>query len=234
MSSPNDNFLLKDGNDSPFKLRAKDVSAAQDGSVQVVRHLATLYPVDYGIGGCYHKQFRGGAMAAGLASNAPILALRNTSVLVNALIRKIKLNAWSTGTGFAAGLAKFELFVARGFTVQDTGGGAATMTSPQGKLRADMATSQCAIQVATTTNLTAGTRTLDADPVESLVLGAPTAANTQFWLPNSLRLFDKAGSDHPLLLVKDEGLVLQATVPATGTWSWSASIEWDEVMLVNF
>ncbi|WP_024340974.1 hypothetical protein [Bradyrhizobium japonicum] len=233
MPSPNDNFLLKDGNDNPFELRAKDVSSLQDGSLQIVRHLSTLYPVDYGIGGCFHRLVRSGSMGAGLTSNSPILAFRNPSSNLNALIRRVRLNAWSLSTGFTTGLATFEMYVARGFSVQDTAGTAETMTTPQGKLAASMSGSACLIQRASTGALTAGTRTLDSVPLDAHNGAAPTSTNTQFaGLP--VKIFEKLGSDHPLLLTQNEGFVLQATVPATGVWAWSAAIEWDEVPPVNF
>ena len=34
----------------------------------------------------------------------------------------------------------------------------------------------------------------------------------------------------PLILAgSGEGFVIQATVPATGTWTWGCAIDWDEV-----
>lgn len=233
MASPNDNFQLKDAVDNTFKARAKDVSAAQDGSLQIMRHLATPYPVDYGIGGCYHAVFKSGIMAAGLAANSPILAFRNTSPSMNALIRHIKFNAWTLGTGFAAGLATMELYIAKSFTAMDTGGN--TGTTSAAKLATSMGGSSAAVQWATTGALTAGTRTLNTYPLEAENVSAPTTAYTPF-TTNPLRadLLDKNGGDHPVLLAQNEGLVLQATVPGTGLWSWAARIVWDEVPLTNY
>lgn len=230
--SSNDNLAIKDGNDNAKSMRSKDVSAAGDGSLQRILHFSTMYPVDYGAGGCYHTVVKSGSMAAGLAAGSPILAFRNPSTTLKALVRRIKFNAWTIGTGFAAGLATTELYVARSFTAMDTGGAALTV---QGKLATAMAAASSVIQYATTGTLTAGTRTLDTNPVESENVTAPTAAYTPF-TSNPLRanIFDKLGSDHPLLLAQNEGFVLQSTVPATGVWGWSCKIEWDEVPLVNY
>jgi hypothetical protein len=42
-------------------------------------------------------------------------------------------------------------------------------------------------------------------------------------------LFRMMPGELPLVLATGEGIVIEATVPATGTWSWVASIDWDEV-----
>lgn len=234
MSSPNDNFLLKDGNDAPFKLRAKDVSSGQDGSLQVVRHFATLYPVDYGVGGCFHRTVKSGTMSAGLASGAPILAFRNVSSTLNALVRRVRFAAWSLGTGFAAGIASVEMYVARSFSAMDTGGSAVDLTSPQAKLAASMAAPAAQMRYGSTGTLTAGTRTLETAPIDAVNAAAPTSANAVIFGSSPVNLFNRAQGEHPLLLANNEGFVLQATVPATGTWGWTAAIEWDEVPLLNF
>lgn len=108
MASPNDNFDLRNGLDALFKVRAKDISTAQDGSLQFMRHLATPHPVDYGLGGCYQLTSKSGTMAAGLAANAPIYSFRWTSSTKLALLRRIRFSAYSLGTGFTAGVAVFE------------------------------------------------------------------------------------------------------------------------------
>lgn len=234
MSSPNDNTQINNSLDSPVKLRTKDVSSAQDGSLQFNKALATPYPVDYGVYGIFHTTVKSGAVAAGLSAGAPIIAFRNSSALINALVRRIKLRAWSTGTGFAAGLITFEMYVARSFTVMDTGGAPVTLTAPQAKLATAMGVPLCAIQAGSTAGLTAGTRTLDTLPIEAKNFGANTATYTLQNPPDGLPLFEKLGAEHPLLLASNEGFVIQATVPATGTWAWSAAIEWDEVPVNNF
>lgn len=238
MSSPNDNLSIKDGGDNPKSMRSKDVSAASDGSLQIIRHLATLYPVDFGIGGCYHTVIKSGSMAAGLAAAAPILSFRNSLTTVNAILRRIKFSAWSLGTGFTAGLATFDLFVARSFTASDTGGAAVTLTAPQAKLMSSMAGAGVTIRASTTATLTAGTRTLDTNPIESLNVAVGTATNTPFvggvnGSPPAM-FHEKRGSEHPVVLAQNEGFVIQATVPATGVWGWAAALEWDEVPPVNF
>lgn len=233
MSSPNDNTQINNSLDSPVKLRTKDVSTAQDGSLQFNRALCTPYPVDYGTAGIFHTTVKSGAFAAGLAAGSPILAFRNPSALQNSLIRRVKFQAWSTSIGFAAGLITFEMYVARSFSVMDTGGASVSLAAPQAKLATAMGAPLSAIQYSTTAGLTAGTRILDTLPIENRTLAAPTTTYTQMMDP-SKPLFEKRGAEHPLLLAASEGFVIQATVPGTGTWQWSAAIEWDEVPVINF
>lgn len=229
-----DNTILKDGSENSYSLRAVDISAAQDGSLRRTLLYSSLMPPDYaGLGGGYHHTSKSGVIAAGMTVGAPIYAFVNPSASMLALIRRVRLAAWSSAAGFAAGLAIFDMFVARGFTVLDTGGVNPTMTTPQMKLRASHAVPVCQIARANAGALTAGTRTLDLGVIETLVLAAPTSANTPF-SPAPVSLIDKKGGEHPLTLAQNEGFVIQGTVPITGTWQFSLGIEWDEVPLVQF
>lgn len=235
MPSPNDNISLKNGLSQSYFMRAKDISASQNGSLQAVRHLASAYPVDYGTGGCFQLVSKSGLIGAGAAANSPVYSFRWTSSTMLALIRRIKFQAWSL-TGFTAGLAFLDLYRCVGWTVADTGGSTDTLTGDNGNLRTSMAgTVLGEIRHANTGVLTAGTRTKDAQPFESRTFNVTNAANTIFTdaaRPNAF--FEKLGSEHPLTLAQNEGFTLQATVPATGTWTFAITPEWDEVPLVNF
>jgi hypothetical protein len=193
--------------------------------------LATLYPIDYGAGGSYHGAFKSGAMGAGLSANTPIFELRNPSTSLFALIRKFKLSAWSTTTGFTAGLATFDLFFARSYTVDDSGGTTISLSGDQCQMRTSMGSSIILPKIGP--SLVAGTRTLDTYPIESWVAAAPTGATTPFATGPQTMLNLQQG-EHPVMLAQNEGIVLQATVPATGTWAFSVALEWDEVPLSQF
>jgi hypothetical protein len=234
MGSPNDNISLKDAvNPATFKMRTKDISGAQDGSLQTMQHLASPFPVDYGVGGCFQLCSKSGIMAAGLAANSPIYSFRWTSATMNALVRRVRLQAWSLGTGFTAGLAFFDMFVCRNWTVADTGGTTDTTTTDNGNLRTVMpATLLLELRHSATATLAAGTRTKDAQPVDSVTYGVTTTVNTPFSAPT--KLFERLGAEHPLLLGVNEGFTIQATVPATGTWSFWITPDWDEVPLANY
>jgi len=234
MASPNDNISLKDGLSATFKMRAKDTSATQNGSLQSVNHLATPYPVDYGIGGCFQIASKSGIMVAGVSANSPIYSFCWTSATLNALIRRVRLQAWSLGTGFTAGIAVFDMFVCRSWTVADTGGTTDTLTTDNGNLRTAMpATALSELRHSATATLTAGTRTKDIQPVDTISYGVTTAANTLF-SASVTKLFERIGAEHPLVCVANEGFTIQASVPATGTWGWSIITEWDEVPLTSY
>ena len=236
MPSPNDNMSLKDGNDNPFKMRAKDVSAAQDGSLQRVLHLASPFPVDYGVGGCYKFALRSGQMSAGLGANSPVFSLRNTSSTLLVILRKLRFNMWTNSTPFASGTnMTFETFIARNFTASDSGGSGVNLTGKNGAQRTAMASSALGdLRVASTATLTAGTRTLDQNAFATVVAGAPTAAGVSMNPSGPIILYDRGVDEHPLVLAQNEGIVLQATMPATGVWSFQIDPSWDEVPLNNF
>jgi hypothetical protein len=229
MASPNDNITIKDGNANPFKQRTKDVSLTSDGSIQFVRHLNTPYPVDYGAGGCYQICSKSGIMAAGLAAAAPIYSWRWTNTTLLGILRRVKFQAWGLGTAFTAGIATIDMFVCRGWTAADTGGVTETITGDNNNLRTAMPAMQVQeIRHSSTAALTAGTRTKDVQPIESLNFTIGAVAN-QTWSPNPVNLYEKSETEHPLVLVQNEGFTVQATVPATGTWSWMMTTYWDEV-----
>jgi len=235
MPSPNDNISLRDAvKPATFKMRTKDTSLAQDGSLQTMRHLSMPCPVDYGIGGCFQLCSKSGIMAAGLAANSPIYSFRWASTTLNAIVRRVRFQAWSLGTGFTAGLAFLDMFVCRGWTAADTGGTTETLTGDNGNLRTAMPASILPeLRHAATASLTAGTRVKDIQPVESMTYAITTAINTPF-LPTSTILFERLGAEHPLVLANNEGFTIQVTVPATGTWSWWITTAWDEVPLEDY
>lgn len=190
----------------------------------------TLYPNDVGLLGAYSTTVKSGIMAAGLAGAAPIVAFQwkpATNVTALAAIRRMKFSMYDLGTGFAAGDVLFEWYVARAFTVQDTGGGAATLTTNNAKLRTSYATTQAAIQVSATATLTAGTRTLDSNPFRALQSVATTTAFGAIVLPET-EVYRVQPGETPLILAPSEGIVIQATVPATGTWTFYAGFDWEE------
>lgn len=220
---------LKDGLGNEFTYLTKDVSAAQDNSLRASRSYASLYPPEYGFGGCYQMTAKSGVMAAGLAGNSPIFSFRWTLADRVAVLRRLRLSAWSLGTGFTAGLALFDLYVARTFTIADTGGASVLPTLNNAKLKTSMAAVGIGdLRCATTATLTAGTRALDAAPINTLAATIGAAQNTAFW-PAQQILFERAGSEHPLVLAVSEGFIVQATVPATGTWTFAITPEWDEL-----
>lgn len=177
-----------------------------------------------------------GTMAAGLVAASSVFTFTN-SVGNVFLLKKILLSAYGAGTGFTAGTGKFDLIYARSYSVGDSGGtdltpGGTTYLS-QNRLRWTMAQSgnsgRGAIRIASTGALTAGTRTLDAQPIASLPCICSATPGTLMVSPNS-PLWDERAGEFPLVFGSGDGVIIQATVTGTGTWVMSIIVKWVELV----
>lgn len=224
---------LKDGLGNEFTVVTKDVSPTQNNSIRQNWHLATKYPVEHRSGGAYYTTLKSGIMVANVAANSPIVSFRFVSPSLICLLRKLELSFWNVTTAFVTGICSFDAFVARTYTSEDTGGTLAALSGNVGKLRTDHQTTLSHLRCSDTTPLAAGTRTLDAHPFETINVGIPAtdAVINRLYL-NNAKLFEE--HDHPLVLGTMEGVIVQATVPATGTWSFNLTAVWDEVEANNF
>lgn len=185
-------------------------------------------PDDYGSLGIYNKAMTSGTMAAGLAVAANIYQFRWSNATNLCIIRKIRISAGNAGTGFTAGAGIFNLFPARSFTANGSGGTAGTLTGNNGKLRTSMGTMLVGdVRISSTAALTAGTWTLDTDPIAAVTTGVQATAGVQILPPTDL--FYHADNEMPFVLAQNEGFTIQATVPATGTWTFSVQTEWEEL-----
>lgn len=186
-------------------------------------------PMNVGAFGSYSFGAASGIMAAGLAGASPIFTFRSAAAAgPNCLIRRVLFSAIGLGTGFAAGSGLFKLFGLRAYTVSDTGGGAATTTTNNLKRRTSFATTAVQdLRTSATAALTAGTSTADASALGSIFGVCSATANTVIVPPTDFLRF--TGEAWPLVLAPNEGFTIQATVAATGTWSFSVNIDWDEV-----
>jgi hypothetical protein len=187
-----------------------------------------IYPNTAGLSGSYQKTLVSGTMAAGLAANAPIFSFRYGGS-GNAVIKAVRISAANQGTAFAAGSSSHAMYVARAFTASDSGGTAGTLTGNNGDLRTAFPTTAVSdFRIASTATLTAGTRTLDTDPIAALVNGIQATAGSSITPGTQALFYPQNAGDYPLVLVQNEGFVIQATVPATGTWTFQVTVEWDE------
>ena len=179
-----------------------------------------------------------GAISAGIAGASEILQIRWTSTAKLCAIHSLKVNGMYATTAFAAGAIDLNATIARAFTAAGTGGGTVTLTTNNNKMQTDFATSVMGeIRVATTAALTAGTKTLDATTVGSILthssggVGSATPIIGSIYLPK-LTLFeaDTASVQHPIVLEANEGLIVRCTVPATGVWTIGFELKWAEVV----
>lgn len=187
-------------------------------------------PLDPGALGVYRKSLLSGTMAAGLAANAEVFQFRWSDATRLCAVQKVILDGLSgSATAFAAGFGKVDLVPARSWSADGSGGTAGTITGNNGKLRTSFGTTLLgATRISSTAALTAGTKTLDTDPIGQLSLSFGIVVSVQY--ANQVVLFgEDIGPTHPLVLAQNEGFVLRATVPATGTWQFGVTVHWTEV-----
>lgn len=187
----------------------------------------SLRPHDPGLLGAYRLSMATGVMAAGLAANSEILQFRWTDATRLCVIHKINFEGMGSIVAFAAGVAMFRATVARAFTVAGTGGAVATITTNNGKMRTSFPTTLLGeFRIATTAALGVGTKVLDAQDIGSTVGGVTAVAG--IGIPPDGLLQPIAGYEHPLILAANEGFVVRATVPITGTWTAGFTVSWSE------
>ncbi|MCP3475158.1 hypothetical protein NLM33_33070 [Bradyrhizobium sp. CCGUVB1N3] len=223
-----DNKQIKDGLGNLFTIRMHDLTQVQDGSLQRSMVFSTLLPVDYTSGGAFQRTSRSNIMAAGAAAQSPIYSFWWPSATTLALVRRIRISAWSDSVGFTAGLAIFNLLTLRQFLAEMTPGLVSDLTGNSAKLRTSMVTSQASIVHSDTAPLTGGTYTADPGATDIWVGSVGANAFTPF-AAAPVKLFEKLQGEMPLLFAQYEGFMITATVPATGTWRFAVTTEWDEL-----
>lgn len=198
----------------------------------------SVRPSDPGVYGEYSFAVNSGVMAAGLAANSPVFAFRWASNSIMALIKSVRFTAATDVTAFAQGAVIIDLIRATGFTVQDTGGASISLAGKSQALsQSRMAASQIQIAasatgqiaIAGTATLTAGTRVLDNNAMGILVSSVGAVPANFVSMQPGVLLDRLDPRKHPLELALNEGFVIRATVPATGTWRFGVEMDWDEV-----
>jgi len=130
--------------------------------------------------------------------------------------------------------------VARAFSAVDSGGTAITMTTNNMKKRTSHATSLVNdIRIASVAQLTAGTRTLDAQALAAFrYWELATGAAVQHGRAGMT--FDARNpGTYPLVLSNTgngEGFIVHNTVAYTtsGTQRWVVTVEWDEIINADY
>lgn len=193
-------------------------------------------PQELGTRGAYCFGGVSGTMAAGLAGNSEIVQCRWIDATRIMLLRSVKLSAHQQGTAFTAGAIEFNLTCARSWSADGTGGNAIVFsTNNTNKKRTDFPLSlfsDTGFRVASTAALGAGTKTLDTNRAASVVSFvssvATTADSSPLLAPTYLWTRDTS-DEYPFLFEQNEGFVVRATVPGTGTWTFGVTIEWSEL-----
>lgn len=181
--------------------------------------------------GAYRQSLFTGSVGAGLAANSEIAQFRYTGASL-AMVKRIQMDTVCATTAFAAGAISFRLLTATGWSADGSGG--SVLTTPLA-LDSRMAVPVASLRVATTTALGAGTKTLQGVTTNQQGIGinlgftAPATPAVGVQMP-AADLFNAASIyQEPAILQNNQGLVVVATVPATGVWITGFTIEWTEI-----
>jgi len=210
-------------------------------------------PIYVGSLGAYQISASSGTVAAGLAGGSTVFSCRWGDATRLMLVRRVGILAQNAGTAFTAGTTLFDMVVGRSFSVSDSGQTALTPSGNLYKKRTNFGTSLITdMRIINTAAITVGTRTLDANAMAT-VRGSVQATATNYLMVGSNMgsyagmtaaaiaatsngsaraldiWFPEIGNSWPLVLVQNEGFIIRATVPATGTWTFTVEMEWAEI-----
>ncbi len=200
-------------------------------------------PDDVGALGQYMFHGVTGSVAAGAGPLSEIVQLRYTGTNVVA-IYDVVLESFVATTAFAAGSYLFDVIRAINWTVDGTGGG----TQVPEKIRTSFAAPTATVRISTTAALGAGTKTLATQPLRAVrgntstgvavaggetELGPMTSAAISVGYPGAIPLYPSPAAPdtiiYPIICAQNEGVVVRATVPATGVWVASFTIRFSEL-----
>lgn len=213
-----------------FKITGNSGTDAEVDGTGFRAQRAVTFPLDPGSLGTYRVSLLSGTMAAGLAANSEVFQFRWTDATRVCVVERVICDGLAgSATAFTAGFAKLDLLAARSWSADGSGGTAATITGNNGKLRTSHGTTLLgAARIASTGALTAGTKTLDSQGLGQVSFSIGTAASAIYVQPNTYLIGEDIGVQHPLVLAQNEGFVIRATVPATGTWQVGFTVHWTE------
>lgn len=204
--------------------------AEVDGSTfRAIR--TTSRPTDYGALGSYRLATTV-ALVVTQAANGTLFSFRWGDATRLCMVNYIRLQCLQTAAATATIMPSFEVLQARSFTVSDSVGTALTLTGNSFKKRTSMGTTLVTDirKSAAAAGLTAGTRTLDADPIFQMPTQQTiTTPNTVNFLAD-LDLTN--GGDHPLIFAQNEGFIVRGPTVvfgAAGTANLIVDVAWTEL-----
>lgn len=149
----------------------------------------SIRPLEHDAGGHYRLAARSGALtSATVTAGGPLFAFRWTTAGFNALIHRVRACYVPTVAFTAQQELGLDMVHVAGWTTPDTGGTNLTSSPMRKSMPADPSSGTTNLQIATTTILAAGTRTVDANAIEAgggLVNVVNAAAGTAYINPNS-------------------------------------------------
>lgn len=217
---------------------AANIAAVGAKAYSPLHALAGPFPI--GAGGAYRIAMRSGTINASIAADGELFQFRyagaaRTCLVIGVSVSSSMVVAPTVGTTPIS--CQLCMRIARSWTVAGTGGTRATLTTNQQKLRTSHATSEVNdIGMATTTTLTAGTKTLDLQDIGMVTGGVYfdlAAGDIDSTIIRPTNLFGEfaGGLGWPLVLVNQEGFVIRngaTAMPATMTWNLAVNVLWLE------
>jgi hypothetical protein len=214
-----------------FQVQGNSGTVAEVGGTTFRALKVQQAPLDHGAFGQYRVSTTV-ALVVSQAANGTLFSFRWGDATRLCVPSFIRLQCLQTAAATATIWPSFEVFIARSFSVSDSIGTALTLTGNSMKKRTSMGTTLVTdIRKATVAaGLTAGTRTLDADPI----LQMPTTQVVTTPNPNiALAQIDFAdGIDHPLVFAQNEGFIVRGPTTVfglAGTANLVVDVAWAEV-----
>jgi hypothetical protein len=215
------------------RLLGKDGATQAGVDSQTFSLRVTGRPMMVGTRGAYSISCTSGTIAAGLAANSEIFQFRWASATLWSMLRSVRLEAGNAGTAFLAGTATFSMRLARAWTGAGTGGTRMTLAGNDQKKKTAFGTtavvSAADIGIASTGGLSAGVKTFDNNDFAGLMTGVQATAGITLLTPGTYLWERNTNDEWPVIFVQNEGFVIRATVPSTGTWGFNVDMEWNEI-----
>jgi hypothetical protein len=191
----------------------------------------TPRPLEYGAFGHYRLADTV-ALLVTQAANGTLFSWRWGDATRVAVLGKVKLSVMQTAAATATIMPSFEVFIARSFSVSDSVGTTLTLTGNSFKKRTSMGTTLVTDirKAAVAAGLTAGTRTLDANPIMQLpTQQVITTPNTTLYAAE----LDIGSGDgnHPYVFATNEGWIVRGPTVvfgAAGTANLVVEASWAE------
>lgn len=217
----------------PFQINGQGGQTLQVDSTHRAARVS-VRPLDHGTLGHY-RLAQTIALPATLTTNSTFFSLRWGDATRFMVIQKLRLEWLQTLAATATPDSRWQMFIARSFTASDTAGTAIAVTGNNAKKRTNMGTSLVTdVRFGTAaTGLTAGTRTLDANPTMELqtnTVAALATAGPMATFRKELE-FDIADGIYPYVFAQNEGFIIRGPTTAIGTGTANLLIDlaWAEV-----
>jgi len=191
----------------------------------------TQRPADYGAFGAY-RLCTTVALVVSQAANGTLFSFRWGDASRLCVLNWVRLQCLQTAAATATIYPRFQVYLARSFSASDSAGTALTLTGNSFKKRTSMGTTLVTDirKSAVAAGLTAGTRTLDGDPILELPTQQTITTPNTTLFQAQIDMTD--GSDMPIVFAQNEGFIVRGPTTlfgVAGTADLVVDVSWSEV-----